>query len=155
MIFHWSLSDSKSPGLLSVFWPISTMIEFELSSLVLLFPCPPVPVRILSWLYRTFQTQLVLSLSSSLVFFSSLARFKYISLFSLSFSLTLWSAGTAKSTICRLSFFFKYWLSLGLIVYLRLGDLFVSQNHWEFCVSYIVGRILGCALLLANSLLHH
>ena len=32
-------------------------------------------------------------------FFSSLARYRYLSLFSLSFNFTLWSAGTAKSTI--------------------------------------------------------
>ncbi len=28
MVFHWSLSDSKSPGIFSVFWPFSIMLSF-------------------------------------------------------------------------------------------------------------------------------
>ena len=36
----------KSPGLFSVFWPISIMLWFGWSPLVLLFPSPPVPVLI-------------------------------------------------------------------------------------------------------------
>ena len=39
-------------------------------------------------------------------FFSSLAKSKYLSLFSLSFSFTLWLAGTAKSAIRQFLFFF-------------------------------------------------
>ena len=35
-----SLSDNKSPGLFSRFWPISTMLSFGLSPLVPLFSCP-------------------------------------------------------------------------------------------------------------------
>ena len=27
MVFHWSLSDSRSPELFSIFWPISTMLD--------------------------------------------------------------------------------------------------------------------------------
>ena len=37
--------------------------------------------------------------------FSSLARSRYLSFFSHSFSFTLWSAGTAKSTILHVLFF--------------------------------------------------
>ena len=48
------------------------------------------------------------------IFFNSLARSRYLSLFSHSFSFILWSAGTAKSTILQiLSFsfvdYYKYW----------------------------------------------
>ena len=39
-------------------------------------------------------------------FFNSLARSRYLSLFSLSFSFILWSAGTAESTILQVLFFF-------------------------------------------------
>ena len=57
----------KSPGLFSVFWPISTF--------VLLFPSSPVSVPILWWLYQTCQLQLLSpSLSRSIVFLISLAR---------------------------------------------------------------------------------
>ena len=49
----------KSPGLFSEFWPISIMLSFKWSPLVLLFPIPLVPVTILWWLYRGQQLQLV------------------------------------------------------------------------------------------------
>ena len=39
-------------------------------------------------------------------FFNSLARSRYLSFFSLSFRFILWSAGTAKSTILQILFFF-------------------------------------------------
>ena len=42
-------------------------------------------------------------------FFSSLSRSWYLSLFSLSFSFTLWSAGTAKSTIRQVLFIFFFY----------------------------------------------
>ena len=38
MVFLWSLRDSKSPGLVSVFWLIAVMQLFGLSLFVLLFP---------------------------------------------------------------------------------------------------------------------
>ena len=60
----------KFPGLFSVFWPISTMLQFGWSQLVLLFPSPPVPIPILCRLYRVHQLQLVLpSLSYSFYYF--------------------------------------------------------------------------------------
>ena len=37
------------------------------------------------------------------------------------------------------------WLSLGLVVWLRYGDLFVSQNCREVSVSHFPGQILVCA----------
>ena len=67
-------------------------------------------------------------------FYSSLARSRYLSLFLHYFSFTLWSAGTAK-TIIRQVLFFR-WLSIGLVVWPRLGDPFVYQNPTEFCVSF-------------------
>ena len=56
-----------SPRLFLVFWPISLMLLFGLSSLVLLFPSPPVPVSILWWLCQEHQLQ---SVSSSLLCFT-------------------------------------------------------------------------------------
>ena len=90
----------KSPGLFSVFWLILTVLTFGWSPLFLLFPILPVPVSILWWLYRAHRLQLVSpSLSYSIAFFISLARSRYLSLFSPPFNLTLFSAGMAKSTI--------------------------------------------------------
>ena len=97
-------------------------------------------------------------------FFSSLARSRYLSLFSLSDSFTLLSTRSKKSTIRQvlfLSFFlslflfiylfiyfiylFFFWLSLGLVVWPTLDDPFVSQNPKEFCTSHFLRRIQGCA----------
>ena len=59
----------KSSGLFLVFWQILIMLSFGWSPLVLLFPSPQVPSRILCWLYRAYQLQLVSpSLSCSTVF---------------------------------------------------------------------------------------
>ena len=74
-------------------------------------------------------------------FFSSLARSRYLSHFSLSFSVNLWSAGTSKPTIRQVHFF--CWLSLGLVVWLRLDDSFLSQNHEEIFASHFLEQILG------------
>ena len=70
------------------------MLLFGWSTLILLFPCYLLPIPILWWLYRGHQLQLVSpSLSCSIgFFFSFLARSWYLSLYSLSFSSTLWSA---------------------------------------------------------------
>ena len=46
---------------------------------------------------------------------------------------------------CSFFFFFFFYLlllSLGLVVWLRLGDPFESQNPREFCASHFPGRIL-------------
>ena len=68
-------------------------------------------------------------------FYSLLARSKYVALFSLSFSFTLWSAEMAKSTI--LFFFFSFfWLSLGLVIWLKLDDPFLSQNSPKSCLIF-------------------
>ena len=46
-----------------------------------------------------------------------------------------------------LSFFFFFFVvdSLGLIIWPRLDDPFVSQNLKECCASHFLGRILGRA----------
>ena len=66
-------------------------------------------------------------------FFSSLLRSKYLSIFSLSFILTLWSAGMAKSTKRQVLSFLSI---LGFVFWQGLGDPFVSQSPWEFCPSH-------------------
>ena len=58
------------------------------------------------------------------------------------FSLVRWYSKVSFQQV--LFFFFFYWESLGLVIWLRLGDLFVSQNPRKFCVSHSPGRILGC-----------
>ena len=42
------------------------------------------------------------------------------------------------------NFFSSSSLSLGLVVWPRLGDPFVSQNPWAVCASHSLGQIMGC-----------
>ena len=75
-------------------------------------------------------------------------RSRYISLLSLSFSFTLCSAGTAKSTIRQILLFFFFfccccWQSLGLVVWPWLDEPFVYQNPEKYYSSHLLWRILG------------
>ena len=128
MVFHWSLSDSKSPQvsrtLLSILavlsnavvWMVSTRPQTSKSSRPFSNPLvtvPNAPITIGIIVICMFHS-----------FFSSLARSRYLSFFSHSFSFILWSAGTAKPTILQVLFFFC-WLLLSLVSWPGLGDPFV------------------------------
>ena len=67
-------------------------------------------------------------------FLSSLARSKYLSLFSFSLIFTMSSVGMAKFTIRQVFYFYKF--SLGQVILLGLGDTIVSQNLSEFYFSF-------------------
>ena len=113
MVFHWRLSDSKSPrvsrtrlrilAVLSnaVVWIVSTRPPTSKSSRPFnnpLVTVPNAPITIVTIVTFMFHS-----------FFNSLARSRYLSFFSFSFRIILWSPGTAKSTILQiLSFFFFF-----------------------------------------------
>ena len=114
MVFHWRLSDSKSPqvprtllSILAVFnnavvWMVSTRPPTSKSSKPFdnpLVTVPKAPITISIIVTFMFHS-----------FFNFLARSRYLSLFSHSFSFILWSAGTAKSTILQILFFFFFLL---------------------------------------------
>ena len=105
MVFHWSLSDSKSPqvsrtpprilAVLSsaVIWIVSTRPTTSKSPRPLNNPLPIVPKAPI-----TIGTIVTFMFHS---FFNSLARLRYLPFFLHSFRFILWSAGTAKSTILK------------------------------------------------------
>ena len=119
MVFHWSLSDSKSPQvsrtLLSILavlnnavvWMVSTHPATSKSSSPFNNPLVTVP--------KAPITTGIIVTSMFHSFFNSLARSRYLSFFSHSSSFILWSAGTAKSTILQVFLFFvnyyKVWSS--------------------------------------------
>ena len=127
MVFHWRLSDSKSPqvsrthlSILAVFnhavvWMVSTRPPTSKSSRPFNNPLVTVPkAPITIGIIVTFMFH---------SFFNSLARSRYLSLFSHSFSFILWSAGTAKSTILQIFFFsFSFFL-------------FFSVDYYTVCSS--------------------
>ena len=109
MVFHWSLSNRKSPqvsrtrlrilAVLSnaVVWIVSTRPLTSKSSRpfnnpLVIVPNAPIAIgTIVTFMFHSF--------------FNSLAWSRYSYFFSLSFRFILWSAGTAKSTILQILFF--------------------------------------------------
>ena len=130
MVFHWSLSDSKSPQVSSarlrilavlsnaVVWIVSTRPPTSKSSRpfnnpLVIVPNVPITIGIIvTFIFHSF--------------FNSLARSRYLSFFSLSFRFILWSPGTAKSTILQILFFLLIIIRSGLILLLLL---FLSNCH--------------------------
>ena len=130
MVFHKSLSDSKSPQvsrtLLSILavlnnavvWMVSTRPPTSGSSSSFSNPLvtvPKAPITIGMIVTCMFHG-----------FFNSLARSRYLSFVSHSFSFILWSAGTAKSTILQFLFFL-------LLIIIKSG--FLAEIRWSVCVS--------------------
>ena len=138
MISHRSLSDNNSPQvsrtLLSILADlnnagvetVSTRPVISKSSSPCTNPLVTVP--------RTPITVGIIVMFHS--FFNSLARSRYLSLFSHSFNFTLSSAVTAKSTILQVLFFF-------LLIIIRSGRLLeiwwsvcISKSQRSFCISF-------------------
>ena len=127
MVFHWSLSDSKSPqvsrtllsvlaDLNAVVWTVSTCHVISKSS----SPCTNSLVTV----PRAPITNGIIATFMFHSFYNSLARSRYLSLFLHSFSVTLWSAGITKSTIPQVLSF--------LLIIIRYGRL--AEIRWSFCI---------------------
>ena len=137
MVFHWSLSDSKSPQvsrtLLSiqavlnnvVVWMVSTRPPTSKSSSPFSNPLasvPNAPVSIDIIVTCMFHS-----------FFNSQARSRYF--FSHSFSFILWSARTAKSTILQVLFFLLIIFSSGFLAEIK-WSVCISKSHRSLCVLF-------------------
>ena len=125
MVFHWNLSDSKSPQISrtrlrilavlsnAVVWIVSVRPPISKSSRpfnnpLVIMPNAPITIgTIVTFMFHSF--------------FNSLARSLYLSFSSLSFRFILWSAGTAKSTIWQILFFF-------------FVDYFLAGIRWSLCM---------------------
>ena len=143
MVFHWSLSDSKSPQVSRTrLWILAVLSN----AVVWIFSTRP-PTSKSS---RPFNNPLVVVLNVSITigtivtfmfhsFFNSLARSRYLSFFSLSFRFILWSAGTAKSTILQILFFFFFFLLIimrsGLLAGIR-WSICMLMSHRSLCESF-------------------
>ena len=123
MVFHRSLSDSKSPQVSrtlpsilavlnnAVVWMVSTRPPTSKSSSPFSNPLVTVPnAPITIGIIVTFKFHSI---------FNSLSRSRYLFFFSHSFSFILWSAGTAKSTILQVLFFLLIIIKSGLLAGIR------------------------------------
>ena len=98
MVFHWSLSDRKSLQVSRTLFSILAVLN---DAVVWMVTTRPPNSKSSSPLKKSF-SYCTFTFHS---FFNSLAKSRYLSFFSLSFSFILWSAETAKSTILQVLFF--------------------------------------------------
>ena len=130
MVFRWSLSDSKSPQvtrtLLSILIVLNNAVVWMVSTRPPTFKSPSPFNNPLVTVPKAPITIGIIITFMFHIFFSSLARSRYFSFFSHSFSLILWSAGTAKSIIWQFLFFF-------LLIIIR-SDL-LAEIRWSVCMS--------------------
>ena len=151
MVFHCSLSGSKSPQvsrtLLSILavlnnevvWMVSTRPPTTKSSSPFCNPLVTVP-------NATITIGIIVTCMFH-SFFNSLARSRYLSFFLDSFSFILWSAGTAKSTILQIFFFLFIiivWSSgrdSVIRLYFKVPYKFIcvifSDTYWVVHISFV------------------
>ena len=145
MVFHRSLSDSMSPQVSRTL--LSILADLN-NAVVLLFPSPLVPLSIFWRLYRVHRLQgLSSSLSSSIAFFSVLLQGSGTYLCFCFPSVLPCGQPRQESQLLNgfFFFFFFFWLSVGLVVWPKLGDPFVFQTPREFSASHFRGRTSGYA----------
>ena len=130
----------KCPRIFPVFWPFSTMIYFEWFLLVLQLPSP------LNYPFVTVTNPPVTLMFHS--FFNSRARSRYLSFFSHTFIFILWSAGTPKSTILQVPFFFfvdyyEVWSSnRDLVIRFIILYFIISYYFISFIIYFILSYII-------------
>ena len=105
MVFHWSLSDNKSPRVswthLSILTDLNDAVVWTVSTCPVMSKSSSLCTNSLVTIPRVPTTIDIIVTFMFHCFFISLARSRYLSLFSLSFNFTLWSAGITKSTILK------------------------------------------------------
>ena len=136
MVFHWSLSDRKSPqvsrtrlrilAVLSnaVIWIVPTRPPTSKSSRpfnnpLVIVPKAPITIStIVTFMFHSFS--------------NSLASSRYLSLFSHSFIFILWSTGTAKSTILQYYYYYYYYYNWMQQIS-RKGSTIQDSTGWRRC----------------------
>ena len=143
-VSRWSFSGRKYPWVTGIIFRILTDLNNVVVCLV--STCPhisilPVALPILQRLFKVNQIQLVSPSLPCLFVFSSRVLLGIYLCFHFLLIFTLKPAWTAKSIIPQVLIF----LVDSLVIWPRLGDLFVSQNPRKFCTSHSPGQSFGCA----------
>ena len=151
MIFHWSLSHSKSPQvsrtLLSILTDFNNAVVWMVSNHPLISKSPSPCTNPLVAVPSAAITIGIIITFMFHSFFSCLTRSRYLSLFTFSFSFTMWLAETVKSTVRPVCLFF-YWLSLGLVVWPRLDVLrwgmLLLGFRFKLVLRWLGSYYVGC-----------
>ena len=139
MVFYWSLSDSNSPHVSRTF--LSILVVLNNTVVWMVSSCPPTSKSSSPFsnpLVTVPKAPITIGIIVTCMFHSfsnSLARSRYLSFFSHSFSFILWSAGTAKSTILQVLFFFFFDYNC-LVFWPRLVDSFVWYYYYYYYYYY-------------------
>ena len=80
--------------------------------------------------------------------FYNFFRSRYLSFFQLSFQ--FYSVVCWDSKVLNLTIFFFCWLSLGLVIWARLDDSLVCQNHREVFASHSTQHIISCEYTICS-----
>ena len=150
MVFHWSLSDSKSPQVSRVL--LRMMVDLN-NAIVWMVSTLPVISKSFSLCNNPLGTVLWVPITIGMIvsfifhiFFNSLGRSRYLSsFFSLSFNFNLWLVGTVKSTIRQVLFFcvdyYRVWSSgrdLVIRFFVKILEEFLCLIFKDiFCVVLI------------------
>ena len=149
MVFHWSLSESKSPQVsrtllsiltvlnIAVVWMVSTRSQTSKSSSP--FSNPLVIVA---------NARITIGMIVTCMFhsaFNSLTRLRYLSFFFLFYG----QPGQQGQQFCKFSFF-CCWLLLSLVFWPRLGDPCVCQSPIGVYVCDFLGQVLGWACTICT-----
>ena len=135
MVFYWSFSDSKSPRASRTLLSILTVFNNAVVRMV--FTRPPTSKSSSPFnnsLVTVPKAPIIIGIIVTFMFhslFNSLARSRYLSFFSHSFSFILWSAETAKLTILQVLFLFFFFFFL--LIFIRSGLL--AEIRWSMCMS--------------------
>ena len=114
----------------------------EASEMLVTVPSAPITIVItVTFIFNCFFLQFS---SKVLVFISLFSFFQFYPVVNRNGKVNC-SAWTAFFFFC-----FVFWLTQGLVVWLRLDDPFVSQNFGELWASHSPGWILGCTYTICS-----
>ena len=125
MVFHWRLSDCKSLQVSRTL--LSILSVFNNAAVWIVSTRPPTSRPFNKPLLTVLRAPITIGIIVTFMFhsfFNSIARSRYLSLFSHSFCFIQWSAETAKSKILQILFF--------LLIIIRSGLL--AGISWSVCM---------------------
>ena len=140
MVFHWSMSDSKSPQvsrtLLSILVVLNNAVDWMVSARPPTFKSSgPFNNPLVTVSNAPITIGIIITFMFH-IFFNSLARSRHLFFFLYSFSFILWSAGTANSTILQILFLLLIILKSGLLAEISELSICMSKSHKNLWVSF-------------------